>query len=97
MTSCDGKFSTWFVRETHNKGKILSNTCLLTSTVIPLEHTNVGSYSVGIRNSEKGTAVSLYNNVFFHWGYIYSGFGFCRFHCVTNGSNFNFELCKKDL
>jgi hypothetical protein len=60
MKSCDGKLSTWFGRETHNKGKILSNTCLLTSTVIPLEHKNVGSYSVGIRNSEGSTAVSLY-------------------------------------
>ena len=30
-------------------------------------------------------------------GYIYSGFGFCRFHCAIKVSNFNFELCKTDV
>jgi hypothetical protein len=60
MKSCGGKLSTWFVRETHNKGKRLSNTYLLTSTVIPLKHTYFGSYYVRIRNSEGSTDVSLY-------------------------------------
>jgi hypothetical protein len=55
-----GKLSTWFVRETHNKGKRLSNTYLLTSTVIPLRHTYLGSYYVRIRISEESTDVSLY-------------------------------------
>jgi hypothetical protein len=60
MKSSGGKLSTWFVRETHNQGKRLYNTYLLTSTVIPLKHTDFGSYSVRIRNSEGSTDVSLY-------------------------------------
>ena len=60
MKSSGGKLSTWFVRETHNQGKRLYNTYLLTSTVIPLTHTDFGSYSVRIRNSEGSTDVSLY-------------------------------------
>ena len=60
MTSCGGKLSTWFVRKTHNKGKLLAYTYLLNSTVIPIEHTDFGSCSVRIRNSEGSTEVSLY-------------------------------------
>ena len=60
MKSPGGKLSTWLVRETHNKGKRVSNTYLLTSTVIPLEHKDFGSYSVRIRNSEGSTDISLY-------------------------------------
>jgi hypothetical protein len=60
MKSRGGKLSTWFVRETHNKGERLSNTYLLTSTLIPIEHKDFGSYSVRIRNSEGSTDISLY-------------------------------------
>ena len=60
MKSSGGNLSTWFVRETHNQGKRLYYTYLLTSTVIPLRHTYFGSYSVRIRNSEGSTDVSLY-------------------------------------
>jgi hypothetical protein len=60
MKSSGGKLSTWFVRETHNQGKRLYNTYLVTSTIIPLKHIDFGSYSVRIRNSEGTTAVSLY-------------------------------------
>jgi hypothetical protein len=60
MKSSGGKLSTWFVRETHNQGKRLYYTYLLTSTVIPLRHTYFGSYYVRIRNSEGSTDVSLY-------------------------------------
>ena len=60
MKSRGGKLSTWFVRETHNQGKRLSNTYLLTSTVIPIEHKDFGNYSVRIRNSEGSTDISLY-------------------------------------
>jgi hypothetical protein len=52
MKSSGGKLSTWLVRETHNEGKRLYNTYLLISTVTPLKHTDFGSYSVRIRNSE---------------------------------------------
>jgi hypothetical protein len=60
MKSSGGKLSTWLVRETHNEGKRLYNTYLLISTVTPLKHTDFGSYSVRIRNSEGSTDVSLY-------------------------------------
>ena len=69
MKSRGGKLSTWLVRETHNKGKRVSNTYLLTATVIPLEHKDFGSYSVRIRNSEGSTDVALY--LMYEGSYIY--------------------------
>jgi hypothetical protein len=54
-TKSGGKLSTWFIKEIQNNGKILSNTYLLSSTIIPLEHKDFGSYSVRIRNSEGST------------------------------------------
>jgi len=70
MKSCGGKLSTWFVRETHNKGKRLSNTYVLSSTIIPLEHKEFGSYSVRIRNGEGSTDVALY--LMYKGSYTYS-------------------------
>ena len=69
MKSCGGKLNTWSVREIHNKGKRLSNTYLLSSTIIPLEHKHFGSYSVRIRNSEGSTDVALY--IIYEGSYMY--------------------------
>jgi hypothetical protein len=70
MKSCGGKLSTWFVREIDDNGTRLSNTYLLSSNIIPLEHKHFGSYSVRIRNSEGNTDVALY--LMYEGSYIYS-------------------------
>jgi hypothetical protein len=69
MKSCGGKLSTWFVREIDDNGTRLSNTYLLSSNIIPLEHKHFGSYSVRIRNSEGNTDVALY--LMYEGTYIY--------------------------
>jgi len=69
MKSC-GKHSSWLVREINNHGKILPNTYVLSSTIIPLEHKHFGSYSVRVRNSEGSTDVALY--LMYKGNYIYS-------------------------
>ena len=60
MKSYGRNLSTWFIKEIQNNGKRFSNTYLLSSTIIPLEHKDFGSYSVRIRNSEGSTDVALY-------------------------------------
>ena len=70
MKSCGGKLSTWFVKEIHSNGTRLSNTYLLSSKIIPLEHKHFGSYSIRIRNSEGNTDVALY--LMYEGSYVYS-------------------------